>query len=65
MCFGYLSTMSTHNDCFDREIRKLIFNYAILSGGLYFIVMPTKHGRHIGIMTSSSMVVSSSGLSHF
>ena len=26
--------LSTHNICFDREIRKNIFNYALLSQGL-------------------------------
>ena len=25
--------LSTHNICFDKEIRKIIFSYALLSGG--------------------------------
>ena len=27
--------LSTHNICFGREINKVVFQYALLSGGLY------------------------------
>ena len=42
MCFGAQKNrlnetvlLSTHNICFGREIRKIIFSYALLSGGLF------------------------------
>ena len=33
--------LSTHNICFDQEIRKLIFNYALLSRGMWGIKIST------------------------
>ena len=29
--------LSTHNICFDAEIRRIIFNYALFSGGLNYV----------------------------
>ena len=44
MCFGCLKEpshrvlLSTHNICFGLEIRKIIFSYTLLSGGLVVLM---------------------------
>ena len=37
---------STHNICFDLEIRKIIFQYTLLSGGLIQSVPNTNRIKH-------------------
>ena len=44
MCFGAQKNrlietvlLSTHNICFDEEMRKMLFNYALLSGGMQYL----------------------------
>ena len=39
--------LSIHNICFSRVIRKLIFNYALLSGGLVLITYAKYHSLNM------------------
>ena len=39
MCLDEMVLLSTHIICFGREIKKIVFQYALLSGGLMIIII--------------------------
>ena len=50
--------LSTHNICFGREIKKIVFQYALLSGDLYIYHISTYSGTSVSLFEIKRGIVS-------